>query len=463
MLNISQNRVTIEENDYQAFSEVTNPYKTRAFAMWLLIIIAVVIVFLFLPWTQNIQIDGRVTSLHPSERPQTVQAVIPGIIQEWFISEGDTVQKGDTLVRLSESKKDFFDENLLDRIREQLYVKKESVEAYKEKIRTLLIQKKAIEATQKFKYSQVLNKIKQKEFKVISDSGKVQSAQADYDIAVIQFANTKRMYEEEVKSFSDFQAKQQKLQEKQAKLISAKNNYEISQNELLNTRIQLTSIEAEYTDKISKVQTYMLGAKSDLNSALAQVSKLQNKLDQNIIRKGFLYITAPQRGYIAKALQVGLGETVKEGTAIVSIMPKKHQLAAELYVSPVDLPLIGLHHHVRLIFDGAPTFVLSGWPDASYGTFSGEIVAVDNMISGNGKFRILVSPIEDGSATGGPWPHQLRIGSGCKGMALLNDVPVWKEIWRQLNGFPQDFYDDHKNHPYVHDKKGKKGKDKKKK
>lgn len=463
MLNISENRVNIEENDYQAFSEVTNPYKTRAFAMWLLVIIAVVIVFLFLPWTQNIQIDGRVTSLHPSERPQTVQAIIPGIIQEWFISEGDTVRKGDTLVRLSESKKDYFDDNLLDRLREQLYVKKESVEAYKAKIRTLLVQKKAIENIQKFKYSQVVNKIKQKQLKVASDSGKVVSAQAAYDIAIIQYANTKKMYEAEVKSLSDLQGKQQKLQEKQAKLISVQNNYEISQNELLNTRIQLISIEYEYTEKISKVQTYMLGAKSDLNSALAEVSKLQNKVDGNTIRKGFLYITAPQQGYITKALQVGLGETVKAGTAIVSIMPKKHQLAAELYVSPVDLPLIGLKHQVRLIFDGAPTFVLSGWPDASFGTFSGEIVAVDNMISENGKFRILVSPIEDDSDTGGPWPIQLRIGSGCKGMALLNDVPVWKEIWRQLNGFPQDFYDDHKNHPYVHDKKKAKEKKKSKK
>jgi hypothetical protein len=24
---------------------------------------------------------------------------------------------------------------------------------------------------------------------------------------------------------------------------------------------------------------------------------------------------------------------------------------------------------------------------------------------------------------------------------LLNDVPVWYEIWRQLNGFPPEYYE----------------------
>ena len=40
-----------------------------------------------------------------------------------------------------------------------------------------------------------------------------------------------------------------------------------------------------------------------------------------------------------------------------------------------------------------------------------------------------------------PFPELLRIGAGAKGIALLNEVPVWYEIWRQLNGFPADFYE----------------------
>jgi adhesin transport system membrane fusion protein len=36
----------------------------------------------------------------------------------------------------------------------------------------------------------------------------------------------------------------------------------------------------------------------------------------------------------------------------------------------------------------------------------------------------------------------LRVGSGAEGIALLNNVPLWYEVWRQLNGFPPDYYDD---------------------
>jgi hypothetical protein len=51
-------------------------------------------------------------------------------------------------------------------------------------------------------------------------------------------------------------------------------------------------------------------------------------------------------------------------------------------------------------------------------------------------YRILVVPDPDEE----PWPDAIRPGSGADGIALLNDVPIWYEIWRQMNGFPADFY-----------------------
>jgi hypothetical protein len=72
----------------------------------------------------------------------------------------------------------------------------------------------------------------------------------------------------------------------------------------------------------------------------------------------------------------------------------------------------------------------------SYGTFGGEIVAVENFISDNGKFRVLIAP----DSTEEKWPSQIRVGSGAQTIALLNTVPVWFEIWRVLNGFPPDYY-----------------------
>jgi len=54
-----------------------------------------------------------------------------------------------------------------------------------------------------------------------------------------------------------------------------------------------------------------------------------------------------------------------------------------------------------------------------------------------GEFRILVTPDPEDE----PWPEQLRMGSGTKGWVMLDNVAVWYEIWRQLNGFPPSLYE----------------------
>jgi hypothetical protein len=61
---------------------------------------------------------------------------------------------------------------------------------------------------------------------------------------------------------------------------------------------------------------------------------------------------------------------------------------------------------------------------------------VENFISSNGKFRVLIAPDPEDQA----WPKQISIGSGAQTLALLNNVPVWYEIWRTLNGFPPNYY-----------------------
>jgi hypothetical protein len=116
----------------------------------------------------------------------------------------------------------------------------------------------------------------------------------------------------------------------------------------------------------------------------------------------------------------------------------------------MDLPLVQKGQKVRIMFDGWPAIVFSGWPNTSYGTYGGVVFAVDNFADETGKFRVLVSP----DKTIERWPKELRVGGGTNSMLLLNDVPVWYELWRVINGFPPDFY--------IKEPKEEKGKDKKK-
>lgn len=57
------------------------------------IILIILIGFIFLPWTQNIQTTGTVTTLRPEQRPQELNTLIAGKIDKWYVKEGDIVKK----------------------------------------------------------------------------------------------------------------------------------------------------------------------------------------------------------------------------------------------------------------------------------------------------------------------------------------------------------------------------------
>ena len=195
----------------------------------------------------------------------------------------------------------------------------------------------------------------------------------------------------------------------------------------------MNSLNAEYQEKIAKANSDRSSAISSLAEAEAELSKLENKYASVQVRQDNYVVRAPQTGYVVKAMKAGLGETIKEGETIATLQPENPQIAAELYVNPMDVPLISTGREVRLEFDGWPALQFAGWPGVSVGTFGGEVAVIDRVGSGNGKFRLLVKP-----KPGEEWPAAIRQGSGVYGWVMLSDVPVWYEIWRQLNGFPPD-------------------------
>ena len=201
-------------------------------------------------------------------------------------------------------------------------------------------------------------------------------------------------------------------------------------------KAEISRLRAAYEDKISKAQSNMFTAKSSQFDAEAQVSKLENSNSNYKVRNSLLYITAPQNGIINKVIKGGIGGTFKAGEDLVGIMPTKYNLAVETYVRPIDLPLLHIDEKVRVQFDGWPAIVFSGWPNVSYGTYGAKVVAIENYISSNGKYRVLLAPDKDDHS----WPNAIRIGSGAKTIALLEDVPIWYELWRQLNSVPQNYY-----------------------
>ena len=437
MLNISKKN-PITEN-IEKFSAVKNLSNRPHYKILNKIILGVSIlgmIILFLPWTQNISGSGAVTTLKPDQRPQTIHSAIAGRIEKWYVKEGDFVNKGDTILFISEVKEDYLDPNLINNTKNQVDAKKMAQESYGGKVTSLSAQIAAIENEKNLKLQQAKNKIRQAVLKVKSDSMDLIAVRTQVKIATTQFNRALTLNKEGLKPLTDVEEKKLKLQDVEAKIITQENKYISSQNELINSKVEVNRVAAEYAEKDSKARSDQFTALSNQYDTKAQVNKLENQYSNYKIRNGMYYIKAPQSGYVNRAIQSGIGETIKEGTQIVGIMPSNYEIAVETYVSPNDLPLVHKGEKVRVWFDGWPTIVFSGWPDMSYGTFGGKIVAVENFISENGKFRVLIAPDE----TEAKWPKQISMGSGAQTLALLNNVPVWFEIWRTLNGFPPNYY-----------------------
>lgn len=439
MLNISENTNTahkIDKSKFRSFSLVKDYCANKIFTRLITAFFIALLASMFLPWTQNIRSKGYVTSLRPDQRPQTIHSIIGGRIEKWFIQEGDFVQKGDTILFLSEIKDEYMDPDLLERTQQQIDAKELALESYAQKIIALDEQIRALNSIQKLKIEQTHNYIKQAHLKIQSDSIDYEASKTNFEIAKRQLDRAKKMNDEGLNSLTELETRKLKLQETEAKMVSAENKLLTSQNDLINYEVELSSVENQYSEKLSKSESEKYSAMSALYNAEATLSKMQNQYMNYSVRTGLYYVTAPQDGYITQTIRSGIGETVKQGDDLVSVMPADFDLAVEMYVKPIDLPLLKVGDKVRFMFDGWPSIVFSGWPGISFGTFGGEVVAIDNFISKGGKYRILVARDKNSVE----WPEQLRVGAGADGIALLKDVPVWYEIWRQLNGFPPDYY-----------------------
>lgn len=419
-----------------SFTEIYRHNKSSKVRRYFFIIIGIMLAVLFIPWTQNIRSTGSVTTLRQEERPQELNNIIPGRIVKWWVKEGDFVKKGDTIVQLAEIKDDYLDPQLLQRTEQQLSAEQMTIDYYEGKVAATGDQITALQNEQQLKLSSIDNKVVQTQRKVQSDSMKVIAARNEMLVADRQLEGATKMYEQGVIPLTEYERRKVLHQNVNAKLIGAQNDYSNSKQDLLILQLERSAAIQGYAEKIAKASGDRFQSQSQIASGQGKVAKLQNQYSNYRIRNGQYFVLAPQDGQIIKAMKAGINEIVKEGEMIVQVVPGNYQLATEIWVKPMDLQLLSVGQKVRFMFDGFPAIIFSGWPQASYGTFGGEIVAIETNLSENGMFRVLVA--EDKSDR--KWPTDLKLGTGVASFALLNDVPIWYELWRQVNGFPPDYY-----------------------
>jgi multidrug efflux pump subunit AcrA (membrane-fusion protein) len=421
----------------QSYDKIYQIHKRSRVKRWFLFIFIAGIITLFIPWTQNIKVKGNVTSLYQSQRPQQLNSPIPGRIIKWNVKNGDYVKKGDTLLQLSEIKDDYLDPLLVQRTQEQVDAKKGVRDYYEAKVGTAKNQLEALNASRDLKLNQVKIKIIQLNSKLIGEQAELEAAKNELKLSEDQFARQKKMYDEGLVSLTQFQQRSISYQNSIAKKTAYENKVAQTQQEILNTQIEKNSVTQDYNEKLSKIEGERFQSMGQIEGSDGDIAKLQNQVANYKARQGLYFIIASQDGQIVSLNKAGIGEVLKDGENIGTVVPTNVDYAVEIYIKPVDLPLVKEGQRVMSIFDGFPAIVFSGWPDSSYGTFAGKVVAVESNISANGMFKALI--IEDEKEK--KWPPKIKMGTGVQGIAILNDVPIWYELWRNINGFPPDYYE----------------------
>lgn len=409
----------------------------------------------FAPWQQSVTGTGNVIAFDPLKRQQTIEATIKGRIEKWGkdIFENAHVKEGDLIAEIQD-----VDPDLLRRLEEQLLQTQGQVDAAKTylaatevslvaarslveaqiaRLQTYIAAKDQIVASADAEVEAARNKVEAEKAKLEEHQAALEQVKLDYD-------RQKQLHSENIIADVKWQMAERKFLETKAKVSGATDTVAGARNTLESKQKardakeqkaegEINSAQGyvqESHGKVAKAESEVAKAKADLNKAEKSLLEMQTK----VARQKSQVIRAPFDGFLTKISANQGGQMIKEGETICVIVPDTADRAVQVWLDGNDASLVQPGRHVRLQFEGWPAVQFAGWPSVAVGTFGGTVVSIDATDNGKGKFRVLVRP--ETTAEGWPDERYLRQGVRANAWVLLEQVPLWYEVWRNMNGFP---------------------------
>ena len=424
------------------------------FILFVLLVLTIGVMALA-PWQQNVKGTGSVLAFAPDQRQQVIESPIKGRISRWGdeIFENALVREGQIIAEIQD-----LDALYAPRLQQQLANTQQTVVFSKQQLaaneRELDFKLTIIKSneSQLAAYKKVKEEVTAAQDAFIEMARKKVEAEVEqlavYDAAIPQlqaeFDRLERLYTEQNISLQKVQEVERKLSESKAKVRQAQAYVAAAEANLKgktrerSAKIGKAQIDIDYAQALlDKSKGDVSKAESDIaktSQELQKAEKLVVEMEVKVARQNNRIVTAPFTGYVVK-IGANQGTAVlKEGDPICTIVPDTTDRSVQVFLDGNDAPLVEPGRHVRLLFEGWPAVQFSGWPAVAVGTFPGEIVSVDATDNGKGKFRVLIRP----SAGDEEWPDErfLRQGVRANAWVLLDRVPLWYEVWRQLNAFP---------------------------
>ena len=357
------------------------------------------------PWQQSVRGSGRVIAFNPLDRRANIEAPVEGRVRRLNVVENQTVRQGDVIAEIQDN-----DPNLLLNLRLQHDAAVARKAAAAQRIIDLDLQIESQELAKPQAVDAAQQRVNAEQFVVETNE-----------------INARRM--EQLLSTGDISRRDWELTK--LALDSARAN-------LAAAKAVLERTARDYDATISSTKASRGLAEADLAAATRDIAAV----DIQISKSEQQVVLAPRDGIVLNVAATE-GAYLKPGSPICVLIPQTEERFVEAWIDGMDMPLIaprgsasgsGVGSRVRLQFEGWPAVQFVGWPSVAVGTFGGEVISIDAVDDGAGRFRIVIRP----DPADAPWPdtQYLRQGVRVKAWVLLRTVPLWQEVWRQLNGFP---------------------------
>jgi len=333
-------------------------------------------IVVFLVWANFAYIDeiargnGEVI---PSGENQMIQNLEGGIVEEILVQEGESVKKGQVLIKIDNQKSvSSYSSNEIKAEALQAQILRLKAEStgqdfvvppdLKKRLAQFIENEKSLYNTNKQQLNSKLNalreKLAQKKQELAEAYSQRDHLESSYSMISREVRMTKPMVAKGVRSKIDFLKLQREANEIASKYDAAKKSI---------PRLKSAIKEVKSNIKETKLN-FQSEAKTKMNEAVAELKSLQvtsTALEDQVTRT---VVKSPMKGIVQKLYVHTVGGVIKPGEDIMEIVPSDETLLVKVRIKPKDIAFIYLGQRAIVKF--------TAYDFSIYGGLEGKVVLI---------------------------------------------------------------------------------------
>lgn len=381
----TEDRAWIEDAELAMLEQA--PLRAKKILYWMVVILAVLVA-----WAGYTKIDeitrgeGRVI---PSQQVQIVQSYDGGIVSELLVHEGETVTKGQALVKIDQTRAvSSLRENrsqYLSLLAKQSRLRAlasgaefEQDEEIKNEAPALYAQEYLLYTSGKAELaSQVAianEQVKQRERELAETYARLEQAERGYELTTRELEVTKPLKESGAVSEVDLLRLEREAARLRGDRNQAREQVGRVKSAIAEAQRKVNEIEQGFR---SKVRNELSDVTAKLNALTAVSVALDDKVKQSVLK-------SPVNGTVSRLFYNTVGGVIQPGKEVMELVPTDDTLVLETKILPRDIAFVGLNQ--------AAAVKLTAYDYTIYGTMEAKVksIAADSIVDEKGNAFYIV-------------------------------------------------------------------------